>query len=320
MVWSAFFRVTLFVIFFLAIWQVDRIAADDYPARAWEGQEAEVLKQECIKAFREYRQNASLPEIPWDDTLALHIRIHVNGTNPHCGLGNVWRNGLSWGWLQTGNATTLCQGAPLNLLQFYAKYYQYAGERNPWDQCPGVQKGPTDVPAYDHDDQKESFGILFSNKIERFACAAAHCTAVGDDFQISLMQCATEPDFRDPYNGEPYREAFWKDHNYKAFCKNFPGWITGCDDAPNVPGCNYTGGTRTYILSSDYSKSGNAASVSDSDGNQSLNSNGSSGNGTHNQDTEAKNGDGDRNYGTVAMPEPFWITIIIIVLWKIVTE
>merc|ERR1712226_49722 len=142
-----------------------------------------------------------------------------------------------------GNATTLCAQMPLDLIQSYARNYQYPGVQRPWDECPGTKKGETGPVHYDN--LKESFGALFSDKIERFACGACQCNPENDPSEV-LVECATEPDFRDPSGeGKPYEEAFWNDTNYKAFCGNFPGYVTGCDDAPNVTGCDFKRDNRT---------------------------------------------------------------------------
>merc|ERR1712226_856739 len=142
-----------------------------------------------------------------------------------------------------GNATTLCAQMPLDLIQSYARNYQYPGVQRPWDECPGTKKGETGPVHYDN--LKESFGALFSDKIERFACGACQCNPENDPSEV-LVECATEPDFRDPSGeGKPYEEAFWNDTNYKAFCGNFPGYVTGCDDAPNVTGCDFKRDKRT---------------------------------------------------------------------------
>merc|ERR1712226_1566204 len=135
-----------------------------------------------------------------------------------------------------GNATTLCAGMPLGLIQSFASNYQYPGVQRPWDECPGTKKGETGLVHYDN--LKESFGALFSNKIERFACGACQCNPENDPLEV-LVECATEPDFRN------YTTAFWNDTNYKTFCGNFPGYVTGCDDAPNVTGCDFKRDNRT---------------------------------------------------------------------------
>jgi len=204
------------------------------------------MQKECYKTFTEYRRKAGLPPIPWDGNMYNYLQNQIvcgTGTVSDCSMyGKFSSNGLSWGGLQNGNATTLCANAALTMINNYASNYQYPGAQRPWNECPGTKQGRGTSPVH-KDNLQESFGALFSNKIKKFACGACQCNPDTDPSYV-LMECATEPDFRN------YTEAFWNEANYKAFCSNFPGHLTGCDDAPNVTGCGYKGDNRTKSTTS----------------------------------------------------------------------
>jgi len=216
----------------------------------FEGQEFQEFKARIMELANQLRTEIGLKAISWSDKIAEDIKNHLlcGGPIGFYAFGPLDSDGYLLAFYQGPKSPAERADALIHSIRswYSASKTQYPGENLPWDHCP-----PTD---------NSTFGMLYSNKVERIGCHACHVKpnpdgTFPDGTGETQLMCITEPNYT-KFMGQPY----WNDYNYKKYCELHPNdGMSGCQDAPNVPGC------ENVDQSSDSSKDSSAKSSQSSD-------------------------------------------------------